>query len=130
VSDSWRDGFWEPFVHRELRARGYDVVTEQQPVVTVAPGQSLGRLARQRFEHGRNHARLEATTGSRATDVARIIGAPLVPFVLVSRSAREVWSRRRLRARLLLCVPVLLWVHGCWAFGEALGYLDHARERP
>jgi hypothetical protein len=129
VADTWHAGFWEPFVHRALRARGEEVVTNQAPVVTVAPGQSLASLVRQRFRHGRHHARLQAAGRGRAVAVVRAGAAPLVPFVLTARGARAVWSRHRLRLRFLQTLPMLLWAHCWWAAGEAFGYLDRAARR-
>lgn len=129
VADTWDEGFWEPFVHRALRALGEEVVTNQTPIVNVAPGQSLGSLVRLRFRHGQHHARLQAEGQSRAVALLRAAAAPIVPFLLTARGAQAVWSRRRLRLRFLLTLPLLLWAHGWWATGEAFGYVDYAARR-
>lgn len=129
VAHSWRDGFWEPFVHRELRARGDQVVMRAQPVVHVAPGQSLRVLARQRLAHGRHHARRQSVGMPTSRAFGRVIAAPVVPIVLVARAGRAVMRRRRLRLRFVQSAPLLWWVHSWWAVGEARGYLDRAMGR-
>jgi hypothetical protein len=129
VAETWHDGFWEPFVHRALRALGEEVVTNPTPVVNVAPGQSLSSLVRQRFRHGQQHARLQAEGQPRVTALLRAAAAPVVPFLLAARGAQAVWSRRRLRLRFVLTLPLLLWAHCWWATGEAFGYVDHAARR-
>lgn len=129
VADAWELGFWEPFVHRALRARGRAVVTEEDPLVTVANGQSLRVLVRQRFAHGRHHARLAARDTSIAGALVRVALSPLVPWVLLARCARAVLTRRRLRGRFAQCLLPLLWAHSWWAAGEARGYVDHALGR-
>jgi hypothetical protein len=129
VSVTWEDGFWEPFVHRALRNNGEQVVTCSEPSVRVAPGQSVAVLVRQRFSHGRHHARLAADGRGAPHCLVRIAAAPLVPVVLLARGAAAVATRRRLRLRFAMCAPFLLWAHGWWATGEAVGYLDHVRGR-
>lgn len=129
VADSWRDGFWEPFVHRALRGIGEQVVMRQEPVVRAASGQSLRVLMRQRLAHGREHGRRQASGTTRSSALLRAAAAPLVPTVMVLRAAKAVTSRRRLRLQLLRAVPLLWWVYACWATGEARGYVDHALGR-
>jgi hypothetical protein len=129
VADSWSDGFWEPFVHRALRAIGEQVVMGSEPVVRVAPGQSVRTLARQRLAHGRHHARRQSEGMTRGRTLLRVVAAPLVPIVLVLRSGRAVMKRRRLRLRFAQSAPLLWWVHSWWAVGEARGYLDRVAGR-
>jgi hypothetical protein len=52
-----------------------------------------------------------------------------VPVVLLARTFREVFSRRRLRLRLVAATPVLLAYDIAWAAGEAVGHLDSLRAR-
>jgi hypothetical protein len=52
----------------------------------------------------------------------------VVPVLLVARTAREVFSRRRCRARFVVALPALLAFDSAWAAGEAVGHL-HALRR-
>ena len=47
--------------------------------------------------------------------------------LLVARTAVEVFSRGRLRARLVVALPALLAFDAAWAAGEAMGHLDTLR---
>jgi hypothetical protein len=58
-----------------------------------------------------------------------VVLAFLVPLVLVARTAREVFSRRRCRARFVAALPALIVFDSAWATGEALGHLDALRRR-
>jgi len=53
-----------------------------------------------------------------------VVLAGAVPLVLVARTAREVFGRRRCRTRFLAALPALLAFDVAWAAGEALGHLD------
>ena len=129
VEDTWTNGFWEPDVHRALAARG--AALRHDPAVLVRMGRSAGVTAfvRQRFLHGREFGRSRGRGATAAGNVSRVVLAPVVPCVLLARTAREVVARRRLRARLAACAPILLAFDLSWAAGEALGHLDALRGR-
>jgi hypothetical protein len=129
VSDTYRDGFWEPEVNRALRDRGFRLL--HSPELVVHQGRSAGFRAfmRQRLVHGRAYGRQRGARFSRARNAVGVAAAVLVPFVLVLRTVREVFSRGRLRGRLLLALPALLAYDVAWAAGEAAGHLDSLRGR-
>lgn len=129
VADSWADGFWEPDVHRALAARGADLRHDPAVVVRMGPSAGFGAFVRQRLAHGRVFGRTRGSGAPAATNVVRIGLAALVPLVLLARTARQVFGRRRLRGRLLGSLPVLLVFDLAWAAGEALGHLDAVRRR-
>jgi hypothetical protein len=120
----YRDGFWEPEVNRELRAQG--VHLWHDPAVVVYHGRSAGFAAfvRQRLLHGREYGRQRGRRFGAGRNTAGVALAALVPAVLAARTAREVLSRRRCRARFLASLPVLLVFDVAWAAGEARGHLD------
>jgi len=125
--ETWRGGFWEPEVNRALRTGG--VRLWHDPGVVVFQGRSagFGAFLRQRFVHGREYGRQR---GSRFGGLRNVVGAGLaflVPFLLVVRTAREVFSRGRLRTRFLVALPALFAFDVAWAAGEALGHLSSLR---
>ena len=101
MRDTYRDGFWEPDVNRALRDKGYRLL--HSPELVVYQGRSAGFRAfvRQRLVHGRAYGRQRGVRFSRGRNAVGIAAAVLVPFVLLARTAREVFSRGRLRGRLL-----------------------------
>jgi hypothetical protein len=125
----YRDGFWEPEVNRALRAAG--VALWHDPAVVVYQGRSAGFRAfvRQRFVHGRKYGRQRGARFGAARNILGPALAVVVPFLLVLRTAREVFSRRRLRIRFLLALPALFAFDVAWAIGEAHGHVDTMRGR-
>lgn len=123
----YRDGFWEPEVNRDLRARG--IKLWHDPAVVVFQGRSAGFRAffRQRLEHGRAYGRQRGARFGRGRNAAGVVLAWVVPAVLVLRTAREVFSRRRWRGRFLVSLPVLVALDIAWAVGEASGHVDCLR---
>ena len=128
VRASYRDGFWEPDVHRAIEGLG--IALWRSPAVLVEQGRSVGftAFAAQRFAHGREHGRQRGSRFSRSRNVAGVAGAPIVPFVMTVRVLREVFSRGRFRARVLLAVPLVLALNAVWAAAEAVGHVDVLRE--
>ncbi len=127
--DSWRDGFWEPVVHRELAAENVELW--HAPELVVRQGRSAGTLAflDQRLRHGRAHGRQRGVHYSRARNLAGVVAAPIVAPLLTLRILRQVGSRRRHRFQALLAMPLILAFNVAWALGEARGHLSAAVAR-
>lgn len=125
----YRDGFWEPVVHRRLAADGGRLW--HAPELVVYQGRSAGAraFAGQRARHGRVYGRQRGGAFGRARNVLGVVAAPLVPAVLVLRRTRQVFRKRRHRARFALTLPLLVAFDAAWAAGEALGHLDCLRAR-
>ena len=125
----YREGFWEPDVHRALAAAGASLW--HRPELVVRQGRSAGAVAfaRQRLHHGRAHGRQRGARFSPARNLAGVLAAPLVPPLLAWRVLRETQRRRRLRARAVAALPLILAFDSAWAAGEALGHLDALRGR-
>jgi hypothetical protein len=125
----YRGGFWEPEVNRALRADGVELWHD--PEIVVFQGRSAGFDAffRQRLGHGRAYGRQRGARFGAGRNVAGVVLAAVVPFVLVARTAGEVFSRRRCRGRFLVALPALFAFDFAWAAGEAMGHLDTLRGR-
>lgn len=127
--DLYRDGFWEPEVNRALRSDGVKLWHDPDVVVYQGRSAGFGAFVRQRLEHGRAYGRQRGARFGTGRNVAGVALAFLVPIVLVARTAGEVFSRGRLRARFLAALPVLFAFDVAWAAGEAIGHLDALRGR-
>jgi hypothetical protein len=127
--DVYRDGFWEPEVNRALKAQGRRLLHSPELVVYQGRSAGFGAFIRQRIVHGREYGRQRGARFSTARNVAGVPLAVVVPLLLVARTFREVFSRRRLRVRLLAATPVLFAYDIAWSLGEAAGHLDSLRAR-
>jgi hypothetical protein len=126
---SWADGFWEPDVHRALKAAGRTLVHD--PALVVRQGRSAGFTAfvRQRLVHGRAYGRQRGVHFGVARNLAGVLLAFVVPGILLLRQAGAVLAKRRHRGALVASLPALLAFDVAWAVGEALGHLDTLRRR-
>jgi hypothetical protein len=120
----YRDGFWEPDVHRKLKADG--VICWHSPALVVRQGRSFGwqAFARQRLHHGRAYGHQRGVRFSRLRNLLGVLGSPLVPFLMTYRVLAEVRGRRRLRLRVLAALPMIFVFNLAWACAEALGHFD------
>jgi hypothetical protein len=125
----YRDGFWEPEVNRALREQGRRLLHSPELVVYQGRSAGFGAFMRQRLVHGRTYGRQRGVRFSTTRNLAGIPAAVVVPVVLMARTFREVFSRRRLRLRLVAVTPLLLAYDIAWAVGEAAGHLDSLRSR-
>jgi Glycosyl transferase family 2 len=122
--DLYRDGFWEPVVHRRLDEEGVELW--QTPALVVRQGRSAGpaAFASQRLHHGRAHGSQRGAHMSPLRNLAGVLGAPMVPPLLLARRVQAALARRRHVAQLLLSIPWMLVYDVAWALGEARGHLD------
>jgi hypothetical protein len=129
VRDTYRDGFWEPQVHRRLAAEG--VALRQTPAIVVRQGRSAGFRAfvSQRWRHGRAFGRQRGARFSAGRTVLAVLTSPVVPILMTWRVTRLVLAKRRARGRLFTALPVLLAFNVTWAVAEALGHVDSLRRR-
>ena len=129
VRESYRDGFWEPDVHRALAAEG--VPLPQTPELVVHQGRSagFGAFARQRTRHGRAYGQQRGVRFSTVRNVIGVLGWPLVPFLMTLRVVQLVVAKRRHRGRLVVALPAVFVLNAVWAVAEARGHLDILRGR-
>lgn len=127
--DVFRDGFWEPDVHRRLRERGALLWHAPELVVRLSRSAGPRAFARQRLAHGRVYGAQRGRGMSALRQVAGVLGSPLVPPLLIARVLRETYRRGRLRGRLLAALPLIVVFDCAWAAGEAIGHLDALRRR-
>ena len=123
----YRDGFWEPVFHWELIAEGIPLWHTPKVVVFQGRSSGAGAFMRQRLSHGRKYGHQRGATFSRSRNIAGVVGAPLVPFVLTLRILREVFGRGRYRMRAVAALPLIFGFNVAWAAAEAAGHLDMVR---
>ncbi|MGH7704084.1 MAG: hypothetical protein ACREMO_13400, partial [Gemmatimonadales bacterium] len=120
---AWRNGFWEPAVHAELRKAGLELLLAPSVVVSHKRSFGLGGFVKQRFWHGMQFGR-ERAARLRWPRRALYSGlSPAIPLVFLVRIARQVFGKGRHRAKLIRCLPVLGLFLLAWSGGELLGYL-------
>ena len=124
VKETMSNGFWETFVHREMRSRGMSLSRSPRILVKHQKSFSFSGFMNQRFYHGRQfgESRGGAMSAGRRAGLAML--SPLIPFVYMLRIGRQVFGKRRNISKLLVSSPVLVMFLLSWSAGEFTGYLS------
>jgi len=119
----WWNGFWELAVHAELRKTGLQLLLV--PSVVVFHHRSFGvrSFMTQRFRHGMQFGRQRALWVRWHQRALYIALSPAIPVVFLVRIARQVFGKRRNRAKFVLSLPPLVLFLLAWSCGELLGYV-------
>lgn len=118
----WRDGFWEPQVHSALALEGQVLWLAPAMQVHHRHSYDFAGFVRQRFAHGQKYGGWRASTLSPVKRALMLAASPLIPLVLLQRTARRVLGKGGNRVRLMATLPLLAAFFIAWACGEALGY--------
>jgi len=123
VAPLLKDGFWENEVNRELVARARVLWLEPDLVVTHNKPYRFGPYLALRYRHARCFGGMIRERARGAGLVKRVLLSPLIPLMLLARSARAIQAKKRRGREFLLAVPALLVCYGVWFWGELAGYL-------
>ena len=121
VSEWASSGLWEDVIHARLQAGGARVGFTAEARVQQNGTYSFWAFCRDRFEHGRDYARVRVR--EQAVDrIPRLLSTPLLPAVLLAR----VWhaSSGQAPGRFITASPITLAFLAAWSAGEAAGYLS------
>jgi glycosyltransferase involved in cell wall biosynthesis len=121
VKDAMRDGFWETFVHREMRREGMSLLKSPEIVVYHHKSFTLAGFMKQRFWHGLQFGRHRRMTPARRALLIAL--SPAIPFLYLFRISRRVFAKRRNIDKFLLSLPILTLFLLSWSAGEFSGYL-------
>jgi hypothetical protein len=127
VRDSEGAPFWEVEAHARFRELGQTLVIHPGATAWFTDDTSLGTMAARRFAHGRHSGSFRVRSGIR-TRWEMVLGAPLVPFVLLGRVARRVAGAPAHRLPFVSSLGAFLVLAGAWAAGEAIGGLTAGSE--
>lgn len=114
-------GYWEAALHPRLAADGVPFRAIPSMVVYHRGPFNFGYYLQQRFWFSRAFAGARILPASRKA--IYVVMAPLVPFLLLARMARRVWSKRCRPGKFVQCVPLLIPALIVFVSGEFVGYL-------
>ncbi len=121
--ESWRNGFWESFVHAEMRKEGLQLLVSPNILVYHQKSFDLAGFIKQRFWHGRQFGSERAHKLSTPKRLLYILLSPLIPFIFMVRIARRVLDKGRHTGQFIVSLPALTLFLLSWAAGELSGYL-------
>jgi len=123
VKDAMRAGFWETFVHQEMRREGMSLLKLPEIIVYHQESFSFSGFMNQRFWHGRQFGETRAAGMSGVRRLMMVLLSPLIPLVYLFRITRRVVEKRRNVGKFLLAFPILVFFLLSWSTGEFSGYL-------
>jgi glycosyltransferase involved in cell wall biosynthesis len=120
---AWRQGFWEPTVHAELRRAGLQLLLAPSIVICHKRSFGLWGFMQQRFQHGKRFGQWRAANLTGGKRALYALLSPALPFVLLLRIGRQMLVKRRHLSQFVLSLPVLMLFLLSWTAGEGIGYL-------
>jgi hypothetical protein len=120
VRNEAAEAFWEVETHASFRELGRTLVTHPGAIAWFTDDTRLATMAARRFAHGRHSGAFRVRQGIRSR-WQMVVGAPLVPFVLLARVARRVARARGHVMRFATSLGAFLVLASAWAAGEAIG---------
>ena len=120
VRDSAGGPFWEVEAHARFRALGRTLVVRPGATAWFTDETPLGTMAARRFAHGRHSGAFRVQSGIR-TRWQMVLGAPLVPLVLLVRVGRRVARAPGHAVGFVSSLGAFLVLASAWAAGEAIG---------
>lgn len=124
-ADLLREGFWEVEFHRRFAQEGLRLeLLHGAPATMVGPVR-FATVVRQRFAHAAEFG-ISRVRRHGESPLLLMLAAPLVPAVLVARTARRVLRWAPYRRPFLTALPWLAVLASAWALGEAWGALRAA----
>lgn len=124
------DGFWETFIHHDMRSRREKLLSDPSLVVTFCGGVAGWTFFRRRYLHGRYFAARRARGFTLAQRLGRAAAFFAVPPLLLTRIAARVWKNGRHRWKFLAALPLIACFLLAWAVGEGMGYLTGSPKKP
>ncbi|MEO6529195.1 MAG: glycosyltransferase [Gemmatimonadaceae bacterium] len=122
AQDRLATGFWEVDVHARFRELGKHLTLHPDATARFGGDFRLGTMAALRFAHGRHSGAFRVSQGIR-TKWQMVLGAPLVPGILLARVARRVAAVPSHWSGFLSAIGAFLVLATAWAAGEAIGAL-------
>lgn len=120
VRESNGGPFWEVEAHARFRSTGRRLVVHPGATAWFTDDTALRTMAARRFAHGRHSGSFRVRSGVR-TRWQMVLGAPLVPFVLLVRVARRVARAPGHMVGFASSVGAFFVLAAAWAAGEAIG---------
>jgi hypothetical protein len=122
VRESESAPFWEVEAHARFRQLGLGLVIQPGATAWFTDETSLRTMAARRFAHGRHSGSFRVQSGIR-TRWQMVLGAPLVPVVLLVRVARRVVRAPGHLPGFVSSLGAFMVLAVAWAAGEAIGGL-------
>lgn len=121
VAQWMTDGEWENVVHARLRAQGRESHFVPSALVRQNGTYDLRGFVHDRFQHGRDYARVRLRETRGRGRLVRLLTTPLLPPLLLWRVSRRAAPGEV--TPFVTALPATAAFLTAWSVGEAVGYL-------
>jgi len=123
VQESFRDGFYEAFVHEELKRLGHQLYLEPSAVVYLSKDYGFREIFRTYFHLARAYAGRRVSGGAFTKRVVLALGSFVLPILLPGRVVLRTVRKHRHLLQLVRSLPHLFALTSSWSAGEFCGYV-------
>lgn len=116
-------GFWQMSVHPALRSSGGKFLSVPELIVYKRGPFDFSYYLRQRYLFSRAFTGVRAQSKPWSWRLVYLVGAPLIPFMLLGRMGLNVWQKRRRVGRFILTLPLIVPALVVHVAGEWIGCL-------
>ena len=123
VENSLRKGFFETFIHQELKEHGYHLYLLPSAIIFHKKNYKVKEAIIQCYYHGRSFGRMRISNTSHLWRIGLVLGSLILPVLLPTRIVLRTIRKGRHLRELLLSMPYLLLLMASWSYGEFCGYI-------
>jgi GT2 family glycosyltransferase len=123
VKDRYQKGFYETFIHQELRRLGYELFLMPSAIVYHNKTYALRASIVETYHHGRLFAALRTSVAPWRERIFRVATSFILPVLLPMRIALRTIRKNKHVKELIAAFPYLLLLMSAWSYGEFCGYL-------
>jgi len=124
LRENYEDGFFETFIHEELKVRGHDLYLMPSAIVRHNKSYQLKKTVFQFFHQARSFAARRVNNLPPSRRLLFITASVILPILLPARVVWRTMNKGRHLKELLRSLPFLMILTSVWAFGEFCGYLN------
>lgn len=123
VQDRFREGFFETFIHEELKRQGHKLYLLPSAIVYHQKSYEARNALADCYHHARTYAGQRISRAPLGKRLVFISGSLILPILLPARIASTTIKKGRHLKELLRSFPHLVLLMSSWSLGEFCGYL-------
>lgn len=123
LEESFKKGFFETFIHRELKRGGKPLFLVPSAIVYHTKNYKIREAFIQCYHHGRSFGGMRISNAPLLKRMVFVLCSVTLPVLLPSRIALKILKKGRHIKELLFSFPYLFLLMVSWSYGEFCGYL-------
>jgi glycosyltransferase involved in cell wall biosynthesis len=124
LRENYENGFFEFFIHEELKRRGHELYLTQSAVIFHRKNYNLKRISVQFHHQARSFAARRVNCFPLSKRFSFLLASLTLPILLPARILSRTINKKRHFKELIKSVPFLMILMSVWAYGEFCGYLS------